>query len=77
MSKTTTYTKTYGPLESIDAQIESNKPVEKYAVCIIKSRNVVGHLKKGANGRFAKTIFFFLKGGPYSKAKKNNIWAQM
>ena len=29
----------------------------------------VGHLKKGATGRFAKTISFFLKGNSYSEAK--------
>ena len=51
--------------ESLDAQIEPNKPVDKYAVCI---RKVVGHLKKGATSRFAKQCFF-LKGDPYSKAK--------
>ena len=28
----------------------------------------MGHVKKGTTGRFAKTIFFFLKGDPYSKA---------
>ena len=29
----------------------------------------MGHLKKGENGKFAKVIFFFLRGDPYSKAK--------
>ena len=29
----------------------------------------MGHLKKGENGKFAKAIFFFLRGDPYSKAK--------
>ena len=29
----------------------------------------MGHLKKGGTSIFAKTIFFFLKGNPYSKAK--------
>ena len=44
--------------ESLYSQIEPNNPVNKYAVCIQKFRTVVGHLKKGATGRFAKTIFF-------------------
>ena len=52
-----------------DQQLEPNNPVDKYAVCIRKSGNVVGHLKKGITGRFAKTIFYFLKSDPYSKAR--------
>ena len=58
--------------ESLDAQIEPNKPVDKYAVSV---RKVVGHLKKGATSRFAKTVFF---PGRWSlfEGKNNNIWAQ-
>ena len=52
--------------ESLDAQIQSNYTGDKYAVCL---RQVMRHLKKGATGRFPKTIFFFLKGDPYSKGK--------
>ena len=55
--------------ESLDAEIEPNNPVDKYAVCIRKSGKVVGDLKKGAVGRFSKTLFFFLKGDPYTKTK--------
>ena len=29
----------------------------------------MGYLKRGAIVKFAKTIFFFLRGDPYSKAK--------
>ena len=36
--------------ESLDAQIETNNPVDKYAVCKRKSGKVVGDLKKGATG---------------------------
>ena len=46
---------------------EPNNPVNKYAVSIRKSGKVVGHLKKGATDRFAKTVFLFLEGDPYSK----------
>ena len=38
--------------------------VDKYAVCTVDK--VVGHLKKGKTGRFAKTVFYFLR------ANKNN-----
>ena len=47
----------------------NNNPVGKYTVSIWKFGKVVGHLKKGENGKFAKAIFFFFKGDPYSKAK--------
>ena len=60
--------------ESLDAQIEPNIPVDKYAVCIRKSGKVMGHLKKGAAGKFAKAIFFFLRGDPYSEAKSITSW---
>ena len=54
---------------SLDAQVEPNNPVDKYAVCIRKSGKVVGHLKKGTTGKFTKTILFSLKSDPYLKAK--------
>ena len=55
--------------QSLEAQIEPNNPADKYAVCIRKSGKVVGYLKRGAIVKFAKTIFFFLRGDPYSMAK--------
>ena len=55
--------------QSLDAKIESNNPVEKYAVCIQKSGKVVGHFKKEATGKFTKAIFLFLRGDPNSKVK--------
>ena len=61
--------KVYEIDQSLDAQIETNDPVHKYAVCLRKSGKAVGHLKKGATGRFAKTISFFLKGNSYSETK--------
>ena len=35
-------------------------------VCTLKVDEIVGHLKKGKTGRFAKTVFYFLR------ADKNN-----
>ena len=55
--------------KNLNAQIEPNNPVGKYAVCIRKSGKVVGHLNKGATDKFAKAILFFLRADPYSKAK--------
>ena len=35
--------------------------VDKYAVCVMLGDEIVGHLKKGRTGRFAKTVFYFLR----------------
>ena len=55
--------------ESHDAQIETNNPVVKYTVCIEKFGKTVGHLNKGEDDKFAKALFFFLRGDNYLKAK--------
>ena len=34
------------------------EPDNRDAVCVDKDQTVVGHLKKGDSGKFAKTIFF-------------------
>ena len=38
--------------------IESDNIMDKYAVCVLKNNDIVGHLPKGKNWKFAKTIFF-------------------
>ena len=48
-------------------QIEPHNPVDKYAVAVKKDENVVGHLPLWKNGKFAKTIFYFLRGDPCGK----------
>ena len=41
---------------------EPRNPVDKYAVAVMQKKNlVVGHLKKGTSGKFAKLISYFLK----------------
>ena len=35
--------------------------MDKYAVAVINNDTVVGHLMKGESGKFAKTIFHFLR----------------
>ena len=42
-------------------------PVDKYAVAVKKDEKVIGHLPLGENGKFAKTIFYFLLADPYAK----------
>ena len=46
--------------EQVYGEIEPHNPVDKYAVAVKKDEKVVGHLPLGENGKFAKTIFYFL-----------------
>ena len=46
--------------------------MDKFAVCVKINEKIVGHLKKGTSGRFAKTIFYFLRSDTYSSA-----WAKV
>ena len=41
--------------------MEPDNAVDKYAVAVMDKNRVVGHLMKGKNGTFAKTVFFFLR----------------
>ena len=52
--------------EVLQAIPEPNNAVDKYAVCVLKDGEVVGHLKRGKRGRFAKTIFYFLEADQHS-----------
>ena len=40
---------------------EPKNVVDKYPVCVMLSDEIVEHLKKGRSGRFAKTVFYFLR----------------
>ena len=53
--------------EHVYAEIEPDNSVDKYAVAVKKDKKVVGHLPLGENGKFAKTIFYFLRADPYGK----------
>ena len=47
--------------EMPNAVPEPRNIVDKYAVSVQRDDEVVGHLMKGKSGRFAKTIFYFLR----------------
>ena len=54
--------------EYLDVRCEPENLVDKYAVCVKNgNETIVGHLKKGKTGRFAKTIFYFLRSHPEAK----------
>ena len=43
--------------------MEPDNRMDKFAVCVKINEKIVGHLKKGTSGRFAKAIFYFLRSG--------------
>ena len=48
-------------------EIEPHNPADKYAAAAQKDEKVVGHLPIGENGKFGKSIFYFLRADPYGK----------
>ena len=53
--------------QKVYGEIEPHNPVDKYAAVVKKDEKVVGYLPLGENGKFAKTIFYFLRADPYGK----------
>ena len=58
--------------EQLVVLMEADNRMDKFAVCVKINEKIVGHLKKGTSGRFAKTIFYFLRSDAYSSA-----WAKV
>ena len=52
--------------ETLSTRREPENMEDEYAVCVLKSNAIVGHLKKGQSGRYAKTVFYFLRSDRYS-----------
>ena len=55
--------------EKLLCKMESDNIKDKYAVCVQKDGVTVGHLMLGKTGRFAKIIFYFLRGDTDSKCE--------
>ena len=53
--------------EQVYGEIEPHNPVDKSAVAVKKDEKVVGHLPLAENGKFAKTMFYFVCADPYGK----------
>ena len=48
--------------EILNTRMEPQKEVDKYAVAVLdKEKSVIGHLPKETSGKYAKTIFYFLR----------------
>ena len=43
--------------------------MDKYTVCVKKENKIVGHLPLGKSGKFAKTMFYFLRADKLSSCK--------
>ena len=56
------------PVPWKNLELEPTNIYDKYAGRVKKDRNEVGHLEKGSSGRFAKTIFFFLRANTQVRA---------
>ena len=52
--------------------MEPDNRMVKFAVRVKINEKIGGHLKEGTSGRFAKTIFYFLRSDAYSSA-----WAKV
>ena len=65
------YQKIWTPFlqEEICGEIEPGNPVDKYVIGVKKNNAKVGHLPLGCSGKFAKTIFYFLRADEWSECK--------
>ena len=54
--------------ENLLASPEPENEIDKYAVAVTKNARVIGHLKKGNTGQYAKTVFYFLRANPMNTA---------
>ena len=65
------YQKIWTPFlqKELCGEMEPANPVDKYAVAVKKNNVVVGHLPLGCSGKFAKTIFYFLRADEWSECK--------
>ena len=51
------------------SEMEPDNVTDTCGVCVKKSTSIVGHLPLGKNGKFAKTIFYFLRADQDVKCK--------
>ena len=55
-------------VENLSTRSEPENEIDRYAVAVTKEPRVIGHLKKGKTGRYAKTVFYFLRANPMNTA---------
>ena len=55
--------------ENVSLRPEPANETDEYAVAVTTDARVIGHLKKGKTGRYAKTDFYFLRANPMNAAR--------
>ena len=55
--------------ENLSTRPEPKNEIDKYAMAVTTDARVIGHLKKGKTGRYAKTVFYFLRANPMNAAR--------
>ena len=50
--------------ENLLTRPKPENEIVKYAVAVTKDARMIGHLKRGKIGQYAKTIFYFLQANP-------------
>ena len=63
--------------ENLSTRPEPENEIDKYAVAVTKDARVIGHLKKGKTGRYAKTVFYFLRANPRNAASITVTWKRV
>ena len=55
--------------ENLSTCPEPKNEIDKYAMAVTTDARVIGHLKKGKTGRYAKTVFYFPRANPMNAAR--------
>ena len=55
--------------ENVSIRPEPENEIDEYAVAVTTDARVIGHLKKGKTGRYAKTDFYFIRANPMNAAR--------
>ena len=55
--------------ENLSTRPEPKNEIDKYAMAVTTDARVIGHLKKGKTGRYAKTVFYFPRANPMNAAR--------
>ena len=55
--------------ENLSTRPEPKNEIVKYAMAVTTDARVIGHLKKGKTGRYAKTVFYFPRANPMNAAR--------
>ena len=51
--------------EILSTEREPGNLVDKYVICVKKNNEIVGHLQLGKDGKFVKTVLYFLRADEY------------